>query len=41
MIQYPFNWKKIEADGKAVVFLPPSKKDGFSEKLTVMGSTQR
>jgi eukaryotic-like serine/threonine-protein kinase len=34
-IQYPFNWKRIEADGKAVIFLPPSRKDGFAEKLTV------
>lgn len=34
-IQYPFNWKRIESDHKALIFLPPSKKDAFSEKLTV------
>jgi eukaryotic-like serine/threonine-protein kinase len=34
-IQYPFNWKRIEADHKVLIFLPPSKKDAFSEKLTV------
>ncbi len=34
-MQYPFNWKRIEADDKALIFVPPSKKDGFSEKLTV------
>jgi hypothetical protein len=35
VIQYPFNWKRIEADHKALIFLPPSKKDAFSEKITV------
>lgn len=34
-IQYPINWKRIEADDKALIFLPPSKQDRFSEKLTV------
>ena len=34
-IQYPSNWKRIEVDNKALIFLPPSKKDGFSEKLTI------
>ena len=34
-IQYPSNWKRITADGKALIFLPPSKKDGFAEKLTI------
>jgi len=34
-IEYPFNWKGIEADDKALIFLPPSKKDGFPEKLIV------
>ena len=35
VIQYPFNWKRIEVDGKAIIFVPPSRKDGFAEKLTV------
>lgn len=34
-IQYPFNWKRIEADDKALIFLPRSENDRFSEKLTV------
>ncbi|MDP9289365.1 MAG: hypothetical protein M3P08_14380 [Thermoproteota archaeon] len=34
-MQYPFNWQRIEADGKAVIFLAPSRKDGFAEKLTL------
>jgi uncharacterized protein YjdB len=34
-IQYPSNWKRIEVDNKALIFLAPSKKDAFSEKLTV------
>jgi hypothetical protein len=35
-IQYPFDWKRIEADGKAVIFLPPSRKDGFAEKVSAL-----
>lgn len=34
-MQYPLNWKRIEVGDKALLFLPPSKNDGFSEKLTV------
>lgn len=34
-IQYPSDWKRIEADNKALIFIPPSKKDSFSEKVTV------
>src|SRR6266496_4854245 len=35
MIKYPFNWKRIVADDKALIFLPPSKEDKFSENLVV------
>jgi serine/threonine-protein kinase len=35
MIQYPFNWKRIVVDDKALIFLPPSKNDKFSENLLV------
>jgi hypothetical protein len=35
MIKYPFNWKRIVADDKVLIFLPPSKEDKFSENLVV------
>jgi hypothetical protein len=35
MIKYPFNWKRIVVDDKAIIFLPPSKEDKFSESLVV------
>jgi PsbP-like protein len=34
-IKYPLNWKAIMADEKALIFLPPSKRDNFSENLVV------
>jgi hypothetical protein len=34
-IKYPLNWKAILADDKALIFLPPSKRDNFSENLVV------
>jgi eukaryotic-like serine/threonine-protein kinase len=35
VISYPFDWKRIVADDKALIFLPPSKHDKFSESLVV------
>lgn len=34
-IKYPLNWKTILADYKALIFLPPSKRDNFSENMVV------
>jgi PsbP-like protein len=34
-MEYPFNWKTILTDDKALIFLPPSKKDHFPERLVV------
>jgi len=36
MIKYPFNWKTLAADDEALIFLPPSNKDKFSEYLIVV-----
>jgi len=36
MINYPSNWKRMLADDKAVIFIPPSKKDKYSENLVVV-----
>jgi len=36
VISYPFDWKRIVATDKALIFLPPSKHDKFSESLVVL-----
>lgn len=35
-IKYPFSWRKTAADHNALVFLAPSKKDAFAERLTLV-----
>jgi len=34
-MKYPVNWKTISLDNKALVFVPPSKDDDFSENLVI------
>jgi hypothetical protein len=34
-MKYPVNWKTVSLDNKALVFVPPSKEDDFSENLVI------